>query len=123
MPILFTSRREASALARGVKSGRLRRLGLGLYTDDLLTDPAKQVRQGWVAVASHYFPGGVVTDRSRPTAMPDPNGLLFVVHPRARPVELPGLTIVPRAGHAAFDDDLMLPPGLRLASLARGMLE
>src|SRR4051794_9721220 len=101
----------------------MRRLARGLYTDDLRTDPARLIRLEWVGVVTHFFPGAIIADRSVPRAVPDGEGPLFVVHPRVRPMALPGLIIVPRPGAGPQPDDIALNPKLWLSSPARGLIE
>ena len=121
--LIFSDAGRASSLSRAVRAGRMRRLAHGLYTDDLHTAPAVLVRRHWLEVLAHYCPEAVIADRSARLARPDDEGHLFVVHPRAKPVVLPGLTIIPRAGPARLDDDVPLPQGVFLSSRARALLE
>lgn len=106
-----------------MSGGRARRIAHGLYSYDLSTPPEELVRAHWLEVAGHYCPGAVIADRSVLLAQPDERGLLFVVHARARPVSLPGLTIVPRAGAGPLTDDMSLPHGLWISSRPRALVE
>ena len=123
MALIYATEKEASALSRAVRAGALRRLARGLYTDELRADAAQLVRSRWNEVLAHYFPGALIADRSVPRAAPDEQGYLFVVHGRARPMALPGLTIVPRKGSAPLPDDIALGPRLWLSSPARALVE
>ena len=69
--LIYATEKEASSLSRAVKSGRMRRLGRGLYTDEVRADPAQVVRSRWNEVVRHYFPGALIADRSVPRAAPD----------------------------------------------------
>src|SRR5207237_9102278 len=99
------------------------RLASGIYTLDLRTAPATLFRQHWLQVLAHYCPGAIIADRSAPLAAPTSEGFLFVIHPRPRPVQLPGLVIVPRPGPGPLEDDVSLPHGLWLSSRARALVE
>src|SRR5688572_6177209 len=95
---LYSTAKTALELLRAVRSGRARRIARGLFTSDLKTPMETLLRQHWSELLAHYCPGAVIADRSAAIARPDPGGYLFVVHARPRPIELPGLTIVPRRG-------------------------
>lgn len=122
-PLLFADASTSLRLSRGAAVGKVRRIARGLYTRDLETAVTDQVRRGWLEITAHFLPGAIVTDRSARQLRPDDNGVLFVVHDRARPLELPGLTIVPRPGHAPLPDDVSSPHGLFAASRPRALLE
>lgn len=119
----FSSPETALRLHRDVAAGRTRRLARGVYAGDLKTEAATLVRRHWLEVLAHFCPGAVIADRSARSASPDERGALFVVHPRARPLVLPGLTIVPRPGPPAAEGDVALPHGVFLSSRARALLE
>lgn len=105
-----------------MRRGRLRRLARGIYTEDLDRPPRVIVREQWLPIAGHHFPGSVITDRSAPRAGPV-DGVLFLGGPRAAVTELPGLTIVSRKAPGQMPGDLPLPSGLALASRARALLD
>ncbi len=121
--ITFTNASTAGTWSREVRAGRARRIARGLYTTDLVTDPAKLVRDHFVQVTGHFFPGALIADRSVPLMRPDEGGFLFVIHPRTRPLELPGLVIVPRTGHGPLADDLPFAHGLFVCSRPRALVE
>jgi hypothetical protein len=122
-PLIFGDPARATALSKAVRRGRARRLAVGLYTFDLKSDPARLIRDHWVEVTAFFCPGAVIADRSAIRAAPDAQGHLFVVHPRERPLVLPGLTIVPRRGAGPIGDDIALPHGLWLSSRPRALVE
>jgi fido (protein-threonine AMPylation protein) len=122
-PLAFSDAASAPKWSRAVRSGRARRVAHGLYTTDLSTDLPQLVREQFLAVTAHYCPGAIIADRSVPSGAPDEDGYLFVIHDRARPATLPGLTIVPRRGAPPKPDDLQMPHGLWLASRPRALLE
>lgn len=122
-PLIFSDAKSSPALSRAAKRGDVRRIARGIFTRDLLSPPAEIVRRSAFEVVGHLCPGAVISDRSALTAQPDAAGNLYVVHPRQRPLALPGLTIIPRAGHGPLADDAPLPYGVWIASRARAWLE
>ncbi|UZN03983.1 Fic family protein [Cellulomonas sp. S1-8] len=104
------------------RAGRLRRVTRGLYTDDLTTPLDEQVRRGWRDVAALTVPGAVVTARSGPTGAPV-DGVLFVAGGRARPLVLPGLTIVSVPGPGPAHGDVRLADALWWATEARWVVD
>lgn len=50
-------------------------------------------------------------------------GALYVVHPRRRPLGLPGVTIYPRGGPGPVQGDMPLPDGLWISSTERALLD
>src|SRR5436190_20197804 len=98
-PEAFISTAElAGAVLRGVKSGRLRKLGSRLYTRNL-TDPPERIvsRNLWQLVAS-YLPGALIADRTALENRPAPDGSIFLVSDHWRDIRLPGATLRPRKG-------------------------
>ncbi len=120
--ILFTDERNRFALSKATSRGQLRRIGWGIYTRSR-DEPSEVVRRNLWAIVGHAFPGAVVTDRSARRWAPDNDGRLTVVHPRSRPLTLPGVTIAPRRGPGPVTGDTALPFGVWGASPERGMLE
>ena len=120
--IVWSNERQRASLTRAVERGKLRRLSPGLYTGAVDTDPVSTVRTHLWEIVGHELPGAVVADRSARTCGPV-DGELFVVHPRSRPLELPGVIVRPRTGPGPLLGDTPLPNGLHLASRARTMLE
>src|SRR5207248_5689790 len=98
LPLVFTELKRFTELSRAVHAGKARRIARGIYTFDLKTPVEDLVRRHWLDVLGHEFPGAIISDRSRRRSLPDKKGFLFVVHPRSRPLALPGLTVVPRKG-------------------------
>jgi hypothetical protein len=101
---------DPAAASRALRRGELRRLGRGLYTANL-DEPAEQLlRRRWIDVATLYFPGAVIVDRSALEARPAPDGSLFLdsgLRPRhPTPVELPGLHLRPRTGPGPLEGDM-----------------
>ena len=120
--ILFTDEGNRFALSQAARRGTIRRIARGIYTrsrDDL----SAVVRRNLWAVAAHEFPGAVITDRCARRHVITDDGMLTVVHPRTRPMRLPGVTIAPRRGPGPLPGDIPMPLGLWGASAERGTLE
>lgn len=122
-PLLFADAKRKWTLPREVQAGRARRIAHGIYSSDLHTPPQVLFRQHWLRVLAHACPGAIIADRSAQLAAPTKEGFLFVIHPRLRPLQLPGLVIVPRPGHGPLEGDVSLPHGLWLSSRERGLVE
>jgi hypothetical protein len=122
MALLFPGDRTRAALSRQVSSGKLRRLAQGVYTDDMRSPPERVVAESWREIVTRLMPGAVIVDRSAPKAGPD-GGWLFVDHARARPLQLPGLTVVPRRGPGPLGSDVSLGDGLWLSSEGRALVD
>lgn len=121
--VVFADEAAASSLSRAVTRGTLARVGPGIYIRPSRSETAAQiVRRNYLAILAHEVPGAVVTDRSSRRIL-DPGGRVFVVHARKRPLELPGLTIVPRHGLGPLAGDASLPDGLYIASTPRALIE
>jgi hypothetical protein len=121
--LVVSGEADPASLSRAVSRGRLRRLGVGIYTSLVDEDPAQVVRRHWVRILQHVFPEAVIADRSVRWGGPDPDGLLTVVHRRWRPLELPGLTVRPRRGGADARTDTRFAERLWMRSPARTMLD
>lgn len=121
--LLFGDSKTALQHLRAVAAGRERKLARGLFTTDLRADPASLIRRYWLDVLGHYFPNAVVTDRSAITRLPEARGEVFVVHPRARQLKLPGLWVLPRSGPGPLAGDTPLPQRVFFGSRERGLLE
>jgi fido (protein-threonine AMPylation protein) len=106
-PEIFRSSDHA-AVSRATARGELRRIARGLYTSNL-DEPVEQlVRRRWLEVASIYFPGSVIVDRSAVDGRPAADGSLFLdTGPlRPSPRDLPGLALRPRSGPGPLPSDM-----------------
>jgi hypothetical protein len=122
-PVLFTDdvdRREAS---RAVGTGRLLRLAPGVYSGEVNSSPEDIVRRHLWQIVAHEMPGLVIADRSARDGGIATDGALYVVSPRTRPLELPGVTVIPRRGAPAQPGDMKLPDDLFMSSEARALLD
>jgi hypothetical protein len=120
--VVFATRDNRFALSKAASRGTLRRIARGIYTRSH-EEPSSVVRRNLWTIVGHLFPGAVISDRCARTLRPDASGVLTVVHPRSRPVDLPGLRVVPRSGAGPLTGDTPMPFGLWGASTERGMLD
>ena len=81
--------------SRKVKAGKLRKLAVKLYTDDLRTEPEEIIRRHRLEIAAHFYPGAVISHRSALEGTLSPGGKLHISLPqKVAPVrKLPGLEI------------------------------
>jgi hypothetical protein len=127
-PEVFLSTSDTSrAVGRAARAGTLRKIGPRLYSHNV-SEPVEQlVRRNWQRIASLYFPGAVVADRSAFEAAPASDGSLFLdagpAYTRRQPVKLPGLTLKPRRGVGPVADDMPFMDGLHFAGPGRRYLE
>lgn len=122
--VFFAEDQPSATISRWVRAGRATRLGPGVYTT-ARTSPAQVVAANWRVIVAHEMPGAVVVDRSVPSAGPQQNLLFVDTGPegRTRPLELPGLAVVPRRGPGPLADDLPLGNGLWLSSQQRALAD
>ena len=121
--VLVSTSEISDAIRRLVKRGDARRIGPRLYTTNLDDDPGSIIRRNIWEVVAGYFPCAVISDRTAIEGKPSERGDLYVVHDRVRPVELPGLRVVPRAGSGPLPGDMPFIEGLYMASRPRALLE
>jgi hypothetical protein len=122
-PIVFATDSTSPVLSRALQRGTLLRLARGIYTGDTVSAPETVVRQHLLPIVAHEYPGAVIADRSVPDAGLTADGALFIVHPRRRPVVLPGVAIYPRSGTGPIEGDMQWPDGLWFSSRERALLD
>lgn len=118
----FTSTR---ARQRRVEDGLIMPLARGVWTDAVGADPEALVAEKWREIVAKLLPGAVISERSGFVMRPV-EGELFVSHPRATPVRLPGLTVYPDGSREHRHDDdqpLDLHGGLYASSTARALID
>ena len=124
LPEVFFSTRETGAVvSRALAAGALRQLGPKLYTKNLFETPERIVRRHVWQIVAGYAPGALIADRTALENAPARDGSVFIVSPRKRSVELPGLAIRPRKGAGPLPNDLPFIGDLRLSSTARAWLD
>jgi hypothetical protein len=127
-PEVFLSGAETSrAVGRAVKAGQARKIAGRLYTRNTAEPVESIVRRNWQRIASLYFPGAVVVDRSAFEAKPSEDGSLFLDagpdYAGRRPVRLPGLILRPRPGPGPVEDDMPFMGSLHFAGPGRKFLD
>lgn len=123
-PELFRSDSSMSdVVGRAVKSGRLRPLGLGLYTSSLdEADATLLARHRW-RVVGLLAPGAIISYRTALSMAPEPDGTVFLAGRARYERNLPGLRIRVTKGPGPMQGDYDMLPGLKVASRPRAMLE
>lgn len=120
--IIFSTDTDRAALSRSTARGRLIRLARGIYTSSIDTPAETVVARNLWQIIGREFPGAVVVDRSARHAGPV-GGRLTIDHPRRRPVELPGVVVVPADRFGPVDGDMSVPGGLWMSSVPRQLLD
>ena len=121
--VVFAGDLPAATLSDRVRKGQLVRLGVGVYTSDVTSDPAAVVTREWHTIFGRMFPSAVITDRSALTGGPA-EGVLYLAHDgRGREAHLPGMTVLARTGVGPLDGDIALPGGLYQAGKGRALAE
>ena len=121
--IVFAADLPAATISDRVRRGQLARLGVGVYTSDVTSDPAAVVAREWHAIFGRMFPQAVITDRSALTGGPVGGVLYLAYEGRGREARLPGMTALARTGAGPLDGDIALPGGLYQASKGRALAE
>jgi len=124
LPEVFVSNKDlASAVSKAVKAGRLRKIGSRLYTSNMTDAPEVIVKRNWHALLIEYFPDALIADRTALENRPATDGSVFIIASGTRPVELPGITFIPRIGVPPMESDRPFVGGARLSSTPRAWLE
>ncbi len=106
------------------RAGVVRKLGPGLYSQDLVTPAQELIRKKFWRIVAYYFDEAIVSDRSALYEGLPIDGVVTVVsNTRLSPVVLPGLKVLPRKGSSAFFDDIPWLHGLTFASVPRTIVE
>ena len=126
-PMIFLDTDNAASLSRRTRRGELQRLHPGIYSSDLGTAPETLVARHWLEIASHLYPGAVLSHRSAVEGKPAAGLLYLTSARRTRDITLPGLTLKllqgpPPVAEEGPARDMPLG-GLFLASEPRRLLE
>ncbi|MEX2288757.1 MAG: Fic family protein [Mycobacteriales bacterium] len=120
---MFSGDADPAVLSRAVGRGTLRRLASGIYTSVVDLEPERVVARHLWEIVSHEMPGAVLVDRTAVSISPY-DGAMHVDHPRTRPLELPGLRVLPRRGPGPVEGDApFMQTSLYLSSPARQLLD
>ncbi len=121
--VIVSDATTTEMVSRSVKSGKLRKLASRLYTSNLTDPPEAIIRRNLWQIVGQFVPEALIADRTALELKPAPDGSIFIISDRKRDIELLGITIRPRKGHAPLPDDRPFMDGLRLSSQARAYLE
>lgn len=121
--VVFAADLPAATISDRVRRGQLVRLATGVYTADVTSDPAAVVAREWHVIVGRMFSSAVITDRSATTGEAVEAVLYLSYEGRGREAELPGMTVLARAGAGPLDGDIALPGGLYQASKGRALAE
>lgn len=121
--VVFADEADSAVLSRAVGRGTLARIAAGVYTPQVASAPEDVVRRHLWRIVAHELPGAVIADRSVPAGGVAVDGALYVVHPRRRPLSLPGVVVYPRSGPGAQPGDMSLPDDLWISSTERALLD
>ena len=124
LPEVFVSHAKmASQVSKELKKGGLRKLGSRVYTTNLIEAPELLIKRHMWFIVKELFPDAVIVDRTALEHRAAPDGSIFIVSSKTRPVILPGLQIYPRKGHSALEEDKPFIEKLYLSCPARAYLE
>lgn len=123
--VFGTSNPTVNRQIRGARQrGELREIAPRIYSSDLNSPPETLIRQNWLPVVQHLFPGALISHRSQLEGQPSTDGHLFLTYKYTRNVELPGLVVHLLEGPGPLPSDAPFGDGsLLFASEARGLLE
>ena len=124
LPEVFVSHAKmASLVSKELKKGTLRKLGSRVYTTNLTEAPKLVVKRHMWFIVKELFSDAVIVDRTALEHRAAPDGSIFIISTKTRPVVLPGLQIYPRKGHGPLEEDKPFIEKLYLACPARAFLE
>jgi hypothetical protein len=123
-PTVFLSSAGISArVRRDVAAGRLREIGLRVYTTNMDEPLEAVVRRHLWRIVSLLAPEATISARTALEARPTEDGTVFLTGPARYERNLPGLRIRMSKGPAAQEGDRPFVDGLTLASVPRALLE
>lgn len=121
---IFLSDTEISdQVSRLSKQGKIKKLAPKLYTTNLIDTEANIVNRNLWAIVGLLFPGALISDRTALEGRPAQDGSVFIVSNKKRAVKIGRITIKPRKGVLALNDDNPFIQGLYFSSLPRALLE
>lgn len=121
--LVYASDVDKDVLGRAVRRGALVRLASGIYTSETDRDVEEVTRRRLWEIVAKVMPQAVIVDRSARAGGLPTDGRLYVQAARVRPLQLPGVLVIPRPGVGPLAGDMRLPDGLYIAGVARALLE
>jgi Fic/DOC family len=120
-------RTEARRLQRLAEQGTLRRIHIGVYTDDVVQPLESIVRRELYALCSLVARGSIISHRSAlESKRPTPAGNVFLTGPYRRDIDLPGVKLRIAPGPGPLGSDIRIPTfggDAFISSQARALLE
>jgi fido (protein-threonine AMPylation protein) len=113
----------AGAISRATSRGELRRIRRGLYTSDLVTPLESLVRQHTWEIIALIAPGAVIGYRTAFELRPSPEGVVHLVGPKEKKLDIHGTKIWVHEGAGPLEADMPYMDTLYLASRPRAYLE
>ncbi len=124
LPEAFVSDKTTTrAISRALKAGRLRKLASRLYSSNLRDSPESIVARNLWDIVAGYFPSALIADRTALENALANDGSVCLITSRGRDIDLPGVKLRPRRGHAPLPDDRPFLGNLFLCSSPRAYLE
>jgi fido (protein-threonine AMPylation protein) len=114
---------NARAISRATSRGEVRRIRRGLYTTDLVTPLDALVRQHAWEIVDLIAPGTVIGYRTAFELKPSPEGVLHLVGPKEKKLDMHGTKIWIHRGPGPLEGDVQYMETLHLASRPRAYLE
>lgn len=114
---------NATAISRAVSRGEVRRIQRGLYTTDLVTPLDALVRQHIWEIVRLIAPKTVIGFRTAFELAPSPKGVVHLVGPKEKKLEIHGTKIWIHRGPGPLEGDQQYMETLYLASRPRAYLE
>lgn len=121
--VVHTRSLPRGVVARAVATGKLRPLGLKLYTTNF-TDPDATIiaRSRW-RILGLLVPQAVLSERTNFTLQPTADGTVFAIGPTKYHRDLAGLKLRVAKGPSPLDTDVRFVDDLYIASRPRAFLE
>jgi fido (protein-threonine AMPylation protein) len=114
---------NATAISRAASRGELRRIRRGLYTTDLVTPLDALLRQHIWEIVRLIAPGTLIGYRTALELSPSPEGVIHLIGPKEKKLEIHGTKIWIHHGPGPLDGDQQYMETLYLASRPRAYLE
>ncbi len=121
--IFFANAASRPTLSKAQSAGAIVKLARGLWTADVMSDPAEVTASNLWHIVAHFIPDAIVVDRTAAAAGRIDGGVITVATDlRTTLLELPGVTVLvrPRQAHGS---DTPWSHGLSASSPARTVVD